>query len=95
MAVDRSLGGIVSRVRVWHDNGGSSPSWYLSRLIVRDLQTNRCQHFLADRWLSLVDREDRCDVNDDVSSSELVGEFESSSKLLFVHSFPHVSTKSS
>jgi len=52
VATDRPLG-VVHRVHIWHDNTGNKPSWYLTGLIVRDLQSNECRHFVADRWLSL------------------------------------------
>ena len=57
VASDRSLG-IVNRVRVWHDNTGSNPDWFLARLVIRDLQSNSCRHFIANRWLTLTGLED-------------------------------------
>ena len=67
VASDRSLGR-VSRLAVWHDNAGTAPGWYLSRIIVRDLQTNDCYCFIADAWLTLstlgdqgeIEKELRC-----------------------------------
>lgn len=53
VASDLSLGR-VSRLVVWHDNVGTAPSWYLSRITVRDLQTNDCYHFVAETWLTLA-----------------------------------------
>jgi len=52
VANDRALGRL-SRLTVWHDNAGTTPGWYLSRISVRDLQTNDCYHFIADSWLTL------------------------------------------
>jgi hypothetical protein len=59
--------GVISRVSVWHDNGGASPSWYLARLVVRDLQSNNCRHFIANQWLTL----DRLDEADSRIEAEL------------------------
>ena len=52
MATEMSLGSIF-KIHIWHDNSGRSPSWYLSRVIVRDLQTNQRQFYLAECWFSL------------------------------------------
>ena len=61
VASDRSLGR-VSRLAIWHDNAGASPGWYLSRITVRDLQTNDCYHFVAETWLTLSTLDDQGDI---------------------------------
>ncbi len=55
LATDISLGTIF-KVHVWHDNSGRNPAWYLSRVIVRDLQTNQRYFFLAECWFTLDKR---------------------------------------
>ncbi|CAG5132501.1 unnamed protein product, partial [Candidula unifasciata] len=40
-------------ILVWHDNTGLSPSWYLSHILVKDLQTEAQFTFLVNSWLSL------------------------------------------
>ena len=54
----RSLGQ-VSHVRIWHDNSGCgrSGSWFLSSLVVKDLQTGESSEFVCDEWLA-VDESD-------------------------------------
>ncbi|XP_067390392.1 polycystin-1 isoform X2 [Emydura macquarii macquarii] len=52
IATERSLGS-VWKIRVWHDNKGLSPSWYLQHVIVRDLQTSKSYFFLVNDWLSV------------------------------------------
>ena len=42
-------------IRVWHDN--SHGSWYLSRVMVTDLQKDERYYFICDRWLA-VDEDD-------------------------------------
>ncbi|XP_076810424.1 polycystin family receptor for egg jelly-like [Clavelina lepadiformis] len=42
----RSLGDIKA-VRMWRNDGGSSPEWYLERMVVRDLETSECWFFLC------------------------------------------------
>uniref|UniRef100_A0A8C3VA75 Polycystin 1, transient receptor potential channel interacting n=1 Tax=Catharus ustulatus TaxID=91951 RepID=A0A8C3VA75_CATUS len=56
IATERSLGSIW-RIRIWHDNKGLSPSWYLQHVIVRDLQSSKSYFFLVNDWLS-VESED-------------------------------------
>ncbi|XP_053131913.1 polycystin-1 isoform X2 [Hemicordylus capensis] len=56
IATERSLGS-VWKIRVWHDNKGLSPSWYLQHVVVRDLQTCKSYHFLVNDWLSVESEE--------------------------------------
>uniref|UniRef100_UPI00398EF579 polycystin-1 n=1 Tax=Pristiophorus japonicus TaxID=55135 RepID=UPI00398EF579 len=55
IATDNSLGNIW-KIRVWHDNKGLTPSWYLQHVIIKDLQTNNSYYFLVNDWLA-VDNE--------------------------------------
>ena len=51
----RSLG-VLNYVRIWHDNAGgsgSSSSWFLKYLIVRDLQTLEKSYFICQQWLAV------------------------------------------
>ncbi|XP_070577743.1 uncharacterized protein [Ptychodera flava] len=61
MAVPECLGDLYS-IHIWHDNSGKgrNASWYLSRVIVADVQTRDCFHFLCERWLAV--EEDDCQV---------------------------------
>ncbi|XP_052761742.1 polycystin-1-like isoform X2 [Mya arenaria] len=45
--------GDLQKITIWHDNTGMSPSWYLSHVIVNDLQTDQKYYFFANQWLSL------------------------------------------
>ncbi|XP_061456021.1 polycystin-1 isoform X2 [Rhineura floridana] len=56
IATERSLGS-VWKIRIWHDNKGLNPSWYLQHVIVRDLQTCKSYHFLVNDWLSVESEE--------------------------------------
>uniref|UniRef100_A0A8C3SV84 Polycystin 1, transient receptor potential channel interacting n=1 Tax=Chelydra serpentina TaxID=8475 RepID=A0A8C3SV84_CHESE len=49
---DANLGEIW-KIRVWHDNTGLDPSWYLQHVIVWDRQTDHMYFFLVDDWLSV------------------------------------------
>jgi hypothetical protein len=47
--------GLVNYLRIKHDNSGkgSKGSWYLSMVIVKDLQTNEKSYFICEKWLAL------------------------------------------
>ncbi|XP_066299018.1 polycystin-1-like protein 2 [Branchiostoma lanceolatum] len=45
--------GWLTHVRVWHDNSGKEPSWFLEKVIVDDLlDINHQYYFLCNRWLA-------------------------------------------
>ena len=52
ISVGESLGTITS-LRVWHDNHGLSPAWFLKRVLVRNLQSDECAVFICERWFAL------------------------------------------
>ncbi|XP_055265171.1 polycystin-1 isoform X2 [Moschus berezovskii] len=52
IATPHSLGRLC-KIRVWHDNKGLSPAWFLQHVIVRDLQSARSTFFLVNDWLSV------------------------------------------
>uniref|UniRef100_A0A674JJH7 Polycystin 1, transient receptor potential channel interacting n=1 Tax=Terrapene triunguis TaxID=2587831 RepID=A0A674JJH7_9SAUR len=49
---DANLGEIW-KIRIWHDNTGLDPSWYLQHVVVWDRQTDHMYFFLVDDWLSV------------------------------------------
>jgi polycystin 1L2 len=51
--------GLLNCIRVWHDNTGkgSSSSWFLKYIIIRDLQTLEKFHFICQRWFA-VEKDD-------------------------------------
>ncbi|XP_041096027.1 polycystic kidney disease protein 1-like 1 [Polyodon spathula] len=49
--------GPLWKVHLWHNNGGQSPSWYVSHVIVKDLVTGMSWFFPAECWLA-VDKGD-------------------------------------
>ncbi|NXG55348.1 PK1L2 protein, partial [Hemiprocne comata] len=46
------LGGLQS-IRLWHDNSGDSPSWYVNRVLVHDLAWDQKWYFLCNSWLAV------------------------------------------
>ncbi|XP_073796725.1 polycystin-1-like protein 1 isoform X2 [Danio rerio] len=55
--------GQVWKVHLWHDNGGSSPSWYLSHVVVKDLVQGSCWFFLGQCWLAVDEGDGRVERN--------------------------------
>ncbi|XP_062404707.1 polycystin-1-like protein 2 [Sardina pilchardus] len=44
--------GELQGIRLWHDNAGGHPAWYLNKVTIQDLQTRKVWHFLCYTWLS-------------------------------------------
>ncbi|XP_019360809.1 PREDICTED: polycystic kidney disease protein 1-like 2 [Gavialis gangeticus] len=45
--------GELQRIRLWHDNSGNSPSWYVNRVLVHDLAWDQKWYFLCNSWLAI------------------------------------------
>ncbi|KAM6253162.1 polycystin-1-like protein 3 [Porphyrio hochstetteri] len=45
--------GELQNIRLWHDNSGDSPSWYVNRVLVHDLAWDQKWYFLCNSWLSI------------------------------------------
>ncbi|GLD61521.1 polycystic kidney disease protein 1-like 2, partial [Lates japonicus] len=45
--------GDLQGIRLWHNNSGSHPAWYVGNVVVQDLQTNQKWHFLCNSWLAI------------------------------------------
>ena len=44
--------GKLSKLRVWHDNDGANPAWYLGSIYILDELSGRLFCFVFDTWLS-------------------------------------------
>jgi len=53
--------GEVQYVRLWHDNSGKTPSWFLSYLTIKDLQTESTLTFPCNTWFALEKGDGRID----------------------------------
>ncbi|XP_054856260.1 polycystic kidney disease protein 1-like 3 [Eublepharis macularius] len=56
LATQKHLGNLHA-ARLWHNNSGTNPSWFVSRLVVSDLTARKKWYFLCDCWLA-VDMDD-------------------------------------
>ncbi|XP_043563449.1 polycystic kidney disease protein 1-like 2 [Chiloscyllium plagiosum] len=45
--------GTLQSIRLWHDNSGSSPSWYVNHVTVLDVEANKQWHFICNSWLAI------------------------------------------
>ncbi|XP_005528286.1 PREDICTED: polycystic kidney disease protein 1-like 2 [Pseudopodoces humilis] len=45
--------GELQTIRLWHDNSGDSPSWYVNRVLVHDLAWDQKWYFLCNSWLAI------------------------------------------
>ncbi|KAL8195183.1 UNVERIFIED_CONTAM: Polycystic kidney disease protein 1-like 2 [Gekko kuhli] len=45
--------GELQSIRLWHDNSGNSPSWYVNRVLVHDVATDQKWYFLCNSWLAI------------------------------------------
>ena len=52
LTVPQSLGNL-KQIRVWHNNGGTYPSWNLLRIMIQDIQTDQRWWFVCDDWLAV------------------------------------------
>ena len=55
LTLSSSLGKLTD-IRIWHDNSGSNPAWFLQEVVITDQQTETMWYFFANQWLSLDDR---------------------------------------
>lgn len=44
--------GNVYKAKIRHDNSMINPSWFLDRVVVKDLETDHTYEFFCERWLS-------------------------------------------
>ncbi|XP_076011881.1 polycystin-1-like protein 2 [Genypterus blacodes] len=47
-----SLGELQS-IRLWHDNSGAHPAWYVNKVVVQDLESGQRWHFLCNAWFAI------------------------------------------
>ncbi|XP_022598094.1 polycystin-1-like [Seriola dumerili] len=52
LETDHNLGE-VWKIRIWHDNTGLDPSWYVQHVVVWDPQTDHMFFFVLEDWLSV------------------------------------------
>ncbi|XP_028665602.2 polycystic kidney disease protein 1-like 2 [Erpetoichthys calabaricus] len=43
--------GELQCLRLWHDDHGKNPKWYIGKVVVLDLETHQRWHFLCNTWI--------------------------------------------
>ncbi|KAG9267062.1 polycystic kidney disease protein 1-like 2 [Astyanax mexicanus] len=43
--------GELQNIKLWHDNSGGHPDWYLNRVTIQDLQNRKVWQFFCSTWL--------------------------------------------
>lgn len=69
--------GQVYKIKIWHDNHGKSPSWFLYQVGVKDLSTNEAWHFIPNRWLAVESRDGAIDIEIPAASKKEMTRFKS------------------
>ncbi|XP_078351488.1 polycystin-1-like protein 2 [Oculina patagonica] len=62
LTLPSSLGKLTD-IRIWHDNTGSNPAWFLQQVFITDQQTDEMWYFFANQWLSLDNRSGSIELN--------------------------------
>ena len=56
LSLKESLGDI-SHIKIWHDNSGENPQWFVNKIVIRETTSETAWHFVCNRWLA-AERED-------------------------------------
>ncbi|XP_021359195.1 uncharacterized protein LOC110454143 [Mizuhopecten yessoensis] len=69
--------GPLTYLRIWHDNKGKGKhqGWYLSKVVVSDLQTGQTYFFLCNRWLAVEEDDGMIDRMLPVAGTEDLTKF--------------------
>ena len=68
--------GEISFIRIWHNNSGKDPSWFISRITVTDLMKNKQSIFICQSWLGIGIGDGRIDRIFTASKDEIVKDIE-------------------
>ena len=70
LSLDKPLG-FIQAVRIGHDNSGSSPSWFLEDVVIKDKQTQQSWTFSNNGWLALERGDGRIERMLEFSANEV------------------------
>eukprot|EP00794_Sanderia_malayensis_P008988 gene8988-9948_t len=65
--------GDLSHIRVWHDNSGGG--WYLRKIVITDIQSDKTYQFLCNRWLAVDHDDGQVEMIAPVSDNEELKDF--------------------
>lgn len=61
VSLPRSLGQLY-KIRLWHDNTGDSPGWFLLDVVITELKTQQKWYFIANRWIAVEKASGEVDI---------------------------------
>ena len=79
--------GQLNKLKIWHDNSGKRPSWFLHQVVVKDMSTNEKWNFVANRWLAVERLDGAIDVEVKAASKSELTRFKDFFKWRAVTSF--------
>ena len=74
LPLEESLGD-VSHIKIWHDNTGANPQWFLRQVEIRDIRNNTTWSFVCNRWLAAERDDGKIERVFFVSTSEEINSF--------------------
>ncbi|PFX11751.1 Polycystic kidney disease protein 1-like 2, partial [Stylophora pistillata] len=74
ISLPRRLGPLY-KVKVWHDNSGESPGWFLQDLVITEVESQEKWYILAKRWLAVERGEGEVEVELKTSNKKDVSSF--------------------
>ena len=67
--------GELAYIRVWHDNFGKDPAWFVKQISIREIDTDRVWHFVCESWLAVDEGDGLIDRIFPVASNTELKEF--------------------
>ena len=74
VSLPRSLGPIY-KIKVWHDNTGNSPGWFLLDVNITDLESEQQWYFIANRWLAVEKASGEIELTINASNKQEISKF--------------------
>lgn len=82
--------GDLLKLKIWHDNTGQSPSWFLQMVTITDIENGEKYHFIAHRWLAVEKGDGNIEAEIMVSTDKDLSKLKN---LFFTHSAEGFSDK--
>ncbi|PFX17783.1 Polycystic kidney disease protein 1-like 2 [Stylophora pistillata] len=62
-------------IRMWHDNFGKDPAWFVKQISIREIDTDGVWYFVCERWLAVDEGDGLIDRIFPVTSNKELNEF--------------------
>ncbi|XP_068684180.1 polycystin-1-like protein 3 [Montipora foliosa] len=74
VSLPRCLGPLY-KIRVWHDNSGNSPAWFLLNVVITELKSKQKWYFIANRWIAVEKETGDLDIDINASTDHEASKF--------------------